>query len=205
VADPALTRIRAARPDDVPALAALLAGAFAGDAVLDWILRPYARRHAAELFFARVLRDALPLGGVRIGGEMQACAIWLPPDAAAPKGNILDNLGTALWMRRVASPWRAARLAALVRLSEEVHPKAPCHYLSLIGTLPEARGRGLASALIGETLARADAEAMPAFLETADDANIAYYNRFGFELTGQAHLPLGGPSLNLMWRAPRSR
>ncbi len=195
--------MRPARADEAPALAALLARAFAEDAVLNWFLRARRRRHAAELFFRQVLADALPLGAVRVSEDMTACAVWLPPDAERPEGNMWSDLRNALWMLRVASPWRLARLEAVIRMSEKIHPEEKCHYLSLIGTLPEARGQGLASALIEHTLSQADGEGMPAFLETGDAAKVDYYRRFGFELTGQAQLPLGGPTLNLMWREPR--
>jgi hypothetical protein len=52
-------------------------------------------------------------------------------------------------------------------------------------------------------LAAADKAGMPAFLETADATNIGYYERFGFNVTGQAQLPRGGPTINLMWRGTR--
>ncbi len=203
--DSALTEARPARADEAPALAALLARAFAEDAVLNWFLCARRRRPAAELFFRQVLADALPLGGVRVGGNMAACAIWLPPDAARPKETFWSGIKNTLWILRVASPWRFSRLEAIIRMSEEIHPEAPCHYLYLIGTIPEARGRGLAAGLIEHTLKQADDEGVGAFLETGDAAKVAYYNRFGFELIGQAQLPFGGPTLNLMWREPRSR
>lgn len=201
--DPALKSLRAARADEIGALAALLARAFAEDPVLDWFLRPWSRRRAAELFFAGVLAETIPHGGVRVDGSLSACAVWLPPDAESDKENVWAPWWRHVWMMRVASPMRLARLKGMTRMSEEFHPTAPCYYLLLIGTLPEARGSGRASALIRETLSKADDEGMPAFLETADSAMVSYYQRFGFELTGQARLPLGGPPLNLMWREAR--
>lgn len=206
--DPALISVRAARAGDIDALAALLTRAFADDPVLDWFLRPWSRHRAAQLFFAEVLADALPHGGVRVDETDSACAIWLPPGAPAAAAGVWAALRHNVWMMRVASPLRLARLKAVIQLSQEIHPREPCYYLSLIGSLPEARGSGRASALINEMLVSADNDAMPAFLETADAANIGYYQRFGFEVTGQAQLPLGGPVINLLWREsrpPRSR
>ena len=198
-----MTALRAARPDESRELAGLLARAFADDIVLDWFLRPWSRRRAAEQFFARILADALPHGGVRVDADFSACAVWLSPHAQPAKGGVLAGLMNVLWMLRIASPLRYSRLEAVIRTSIEIYPKKRCYYLSFIATLPETRGQGLASALIAETLNQADAEAMPAFLETADAAKVGFYRRFGFELTGQAQLPLGGPALNLMWREPR--
>lgn len=51
-------------------------------------------------------------------------------------------------------------------------------------------------------LARCDAGGEAAYLEASSDANIAYYERFGFEVTGRIDL---GPELAVhpMWRDPR--
>ena len=198
-----MTSLRVARRDEARALATLLARAFADDIVLDWFLRPWSRESAAELFFAQMLADALPHGKVRVDDSFCACAVWLPPDAQHPSGGMWAGLADAIWKLRVASPFRLTRLNAVIQTSVEIHPPEPCYYLSFIATLPEARRRGLASALIDETLALADADGVPVFLETADAAKVGFYQRFGFKLTGQAQLPFGGPALNLLWRASR--
>ena len=198
-----MTPLRAARPDEAKELATLLAHAFADDIVLDWFLRPWSRESAAELFFAQMLADALPHGAVWVDDCFSACAVWLPPDAQPASGGLWAGVVNAVWKLRVASPLRLARLNAVIRTSIDIHPKEKCFYLSFIASLPQARGRGLASALIDETLGVADADGMPAFLETADAAKVGFYRRFGFKLTGQAQLPLGGPTLNMMWREPR--
>ena len=198
-----MTSLRAARPDEAKELAALLARAFVDDIVLDWFLRPWLRVRATELFFVQMLADALPHGRVRVDDSFSACAVWLPPDAQPARGGMWAGLANAIWKLRVASPLHLARLNVIIRTSIEIHPPEPCYYLSFIATRPAARGGGLATALVDETLAVADAERMPAFLETADAAKVGFYQRFGFELTGQAQLPLGGPTLNLMWREPR--
>ena len=199
-----MTSLRAARPEEAGELAALLTRAFADDIVLDWFLRPWSRERAAKLFFTQILADALPHGKVRVDDNFSACALWLPPDAQHASSGMWAGLVNAIWKLRVASPLRLARLNAVIRTSIEIHPPEPCYFLSFIASLPQARGRGLASALIDETLAVADTESMPAFLETADATKVGFYRRFGFELTGQAQLPFSGPTLNLMWREGRS-
>jgi len=51
-------------------------------------------------------------------------------------------------------------------------------------------------------LDRCDAEHAPGYLESSNPDNIAYYNRFGFEVTGEIAMP-DGPTLWSMWRRPR--
>jgi hypothetical protein len=52
-------------------------------------------------------------------------------------------------------------------------------------------------------LDRVDAEHAPAYLESSNPVNVPYYQRFGFEITGDITLPNGGPKLIPMWRAAR--
>jgi hypothetical protein len=51
-------------------------------------------------------------------------------------------------------------------------------------------------------LDRCDAEGAPAYLESSNADNIPYYNRYGFDVTGEIVIP-DGPSLWPMWRQPR--
>ena len=50
---------------------------------------------------------------------------------------------------------------------------------------------------------RCDEEGMPAFLESSKEQNLAFYHRFGFEVTGTFDLHPDGPPLWSMWRDPR--
>ena len=62
---------------------------------------------------------------------------------------------------------------------------------------------GFGQALMRSRLDRCDAEHAPAYLESSNPDNVPYYQRFGFEITGEIQVPDGGPSLIPMWRQPR--
>ena len=55
---------------------------------------------------------------------------------------------------------------------------------------------------MGPVLERCDTEGIPAYLESSKESNIAYYRRFGFEVTGEIVIAPGGPTVWPMWREP---
>jgi len=81
------------------------------------------------------------------------------------------------------------------------HPEEPCWYLSLLAVDPPDQRRGVGSALLADWLRDVDAEARPAWLETARHENVALYRRFGFEVEGE--LTLLGVPVWLMARPAR--
>ena len=70
-----------------------------------------------------------------------------------------------------------------------------------MGTRPEVRGKGLASALIAEITETCDRAEMPAYLESSNLENVALYEKHGFRVTGEVTLK-NGPIVPLMWREP---
>ena len=131
--------------------------------------------------------------------DICAAALWDPPGQwrhttveelrAAP--SMLLAFGTAL-----------RRGMQVSDLMKQHHPEEPHWYLAVIGSDPAVRGAGLGHALMSSRLDRCDAEAAPAYLESSNPDNIGYYQRFGFEVTGELTVP-GGPTLYPMWRRPR--
>jgi predicted GNAT family N-acyltransferase len=92
---------------------------------------------------------------------------------------------------------------AVSELMKREHPEEPHWYLAVIGSDPSVRGKGFGNALMRSRLERCDAEYAPAYLESSKPENVPYYERFGFEVTGEFRLPDGGPPLIPMWRTPR--
>ena len=70
-----------------------------------------------------------------------------------------------------------------------------CH-LYMIGVLPEAQGKGLASALMNPMIQRMKERSIPVFLETANPRNVNIYKKKGFKIFET--LPIGDHTLSLM-------
>jgi ribosomal protein S18 acetylase RimI-like enzyme len=99
---------------------------------------------------------------------------------------------------------RAPEVLALFERMERAHPDGPSHYyLSLLGTHPDHRGKGLGMALLADNLVKIDSEGMPAYLESSNPENDPRYERLGFERVGEFERPDGQLTCSTMWREPR--
>ncbi|MBJ7366582.1 MAG: GNAT family N-acetyltransferase, partial [Thermoleophilia bacterium] len=185
--------VRPARRSDVPALARALGRAFYDDPVMTW-LQPDAGRRAAALagFFGAMTRYHFLTGaGADVAvaeSGIGAAALWDPPGGwhHSPREQ-LAMMPAAI--RAFRGHLGAGR--ALTEAMQAVHPEEPHWYLAIIGSDPSVRGSGCGHALMRSRLDRCDAEHAPAYLESSNPDNIPYYNRFGFEVTGEIVMPDG--------------
>ena len=193
--------IRAARPDDVPFLAASQARAFYDDPLQVWALPDESTRlDVLTRLFALMIREAsLPLGESYTDDTRSVAALWAPPgrwlvdaQTAGRLDGMADIVGDRIpWMRRC---WEAI---------SGVHPAEPHFYLSGLGTDPPRQGQGLGSAAMAPVLERCDAQGIPAYLESTKERNVVFYEHHGFAVTGTIVVPADGPKLWTMWREPQ--
>ena len=66
------------------------------------------------------------------------------------------------------------------------------YYLWGLATNPNVQRKGVGSALLKALIDKADVENMPVYLETHDEKNVAYYERFGFRLIHKDTIPKHG-------------
>jgi ribosomal protein S18 acetylase RimI-like enzyme len=206
--------VRTTRKADVRELARVMARAFFDDPPVVWLL-PDERsreRRAAGVFRAILRSHAMQYGGVDVASHDVAShdvasgeaaiaggAIWLPPGRWAP--TVAEQLRSLPGYARALGRelGRASELAAAMASH---HPREEHWYLYAIGVDPARQGQGVASALLRSRLARCDADAMPAYLESTKFGNVPLYEHFGFEVTGTLNPPKGAPPLTAMWRHP---
>ena len=132
---------------------------------------------------------------------MTGAALWAPPGhAKLPTSRVLRYLPQLLGALGTRS---VSALRALDSM-ERTHPHEPPHwYLGVLGTTPRLQRSGIGSSLLAPVLERCDAEGLPAYLESSKESNIAFYARFGFEVTGEVRIATDGPTVWPMWREPR--
>ena len=167
---------------------------------------PQRRARALQAFFTATVRDGIPFAsalGVWRGPVVAAIAVWLPP-------------GDSRWStrRKLAATFDFVRVLAadprafptFIRYGsnvERAQPSEPHWYLEVLSVRPEHQRQGLGSRLVTPILEHADGDGVPCYLETADPANVDFYQRFGFEIVNPAlEVIAGGPTLITMRRAP---
>ena len=130
-----------------------------------------------------------------------AAALWIPPDLP----ELVEPYASHLEPLLVGLLGEGAELVLEVfECLEAAHPRGESHYfLSLLGTHPDHRGRGLGMDLLRTNLDLIDAEHRPAYLESSNPANLDRYRSVGFEPVGEIELPDDGPPVMGMWRAAR--
>jgi ribosomal protein S18 acetylase RimI-like enzyme len=193
-----------ARAEDLGGVADDLAAAFADDPLFDWFLRPDGRRDAARRrFFRSLVRVvALKAGLVERPAHGGAAAVWLPFEAVGPIP-LVDELRLAPTMLFVTGLARVSRMLALQSQIDRIHPMHRPHaYLSFFGVRPEAQGLGVGSRMLRVATGRLDAAAMPAYLETQTERNVALYRRHGFEVTREFRARPDAQRMWTMWREP---
>jgi ribosomal protein S18 acetylase RimI-like enzyme len=186
---------------EAPLIADIITDAFDDDPLMLWIFGRASRARASYAAIARAIHLKVGFGDVA-GGE-EGGALWLPPgarDAAAglPGLAIAARILAAGGLR---SLWRARAASAAVLAHQ---PLEPHYYLYALGVRPAARRRGLGTALMAGPLARCDAEAVPACLESSKEENLPFYEGLGFRVTRAVAIP-EGPTVWLMRRAPRAQ
>jgi GNAT superfamily N-acetyltransferase len=186
---------------DRRALAATLARAFDDDPVWAWLFPDEStREQRSRQVFQVYLRDSLRVGEVFTTADLSGASLWKPPGKWR-----LSNTSIARSLPELLRAF-GRRLPASLEVQRKVetqHPVEPHWYLAVLGTDPAAQGQGIGGALIRQVTDRCDTEGLPAYLESSKLANVPYYERFGFKVTGETRLGDDGPTIWFMWREPQ--
>lgn len=170
--------------------AALLARAFRDNPLNVGVIGPdAARRLRCNLHGMRALlpvaRDQGWVRTARRDGLLAGALVATPPFAyplppPLPHARLRLLLGQGL---RVGRRWRT-----VFEHLDALHPREPHWYLATVGVDPAAQGRGAGRALLAAFLRGADADRLPAYLETDRPGNLPFYERAGFAVVGETHV-----------------
>jgi ribosomal protein S18 acetylase RimI-like enzyme len=193
--------------EELAAIITLSSRAFFDDPFFTYLLPDDAlRRSRLPIFFRTVFTHMGEHGRIVTvrddAGTALGVAAWLTTDGYP--------LSVALQLRQIPASlrtfYRRPRMfvagnryvAALAR----AHRKDPHWYLMVLCADPPHQRSGVGTMLLEHALARVDAEGVGSYLETPRNDNVAYYRRFGYELTETLTPVEDGPAYYTMWRAP---
>lgn len=193
-----MVTIRSATRADAPAIARILREAFSEDPAWSISLpNDETRADRLNAYYLRRVRRHPEWVDVAMDessdGRVVGAVLWEPP--AGPGGLAAARraiTGAARWALGRLPIGRGARHTHLI---EAYRPAEPHWYIRDIGTGPDARGKGVGSALLEHRLGLVDQTATPlAFLESTTPASRRLYERFGFEEVGSVPTQPGNAS-----------
>lgn len=196
------------RNDQIGASAAALARAFYDDPMMVWIQPDDAKRaRSLEWFMSKGVLYGHKYGEVHTtAGDVDGNAVWLPPgDTKVSPMRMMRTGMIAAPLKFGIGPFN--RFLKVMNVMEHLHERdmpQPHWYLMILGVDPPRQGQGIGGGLIAPVLARADAEGLPCYLETAKVRNVAFYQKHGFEVIVEDDIPNGGFHYWTMRRPARS-
>lgn len=191
--EPIKTRI--ATTSDLEGVTATMTAAFEHDPLWSWA---FPAPDDLAVWWRFFIGSALRYPTVWIVGEYAAASVWIPPHGTELTEQEEKRVEPLL--SQLVGPRAPAVMETLERF-DNCHPRhQPHYYLSLLGTHPRFRGKGLGMALLSENLASIDAEGVPTYLESSNPDNDRRYERLGFKRVGEFTTPGGERTVAMMWR-----
>lgn len=188
-------------PEQNDQAAVSLGRAFINDptmkSILPDITDPIVRaRHLADLFrvmLAIQRRNGQPVFGVvddngRVVGAAMSEGVAHPGVLRV----LMTGLGQMPRMVRALGLGGVGRALNMFSVLSENHPKEPHLYLQVLGVDPPFQGKHYGSAMLDRLKLEASVrpEIVGVYLETATEANVAFYSGKGYEVLGELY-PLG--------------
>jgi len=137
-------------------------------------------------------RNGQPVFGIVQNGRVVAAAITEGVGHPSTLGLIATGIGLAPRMVRAIGFAGIVRAMSVFSVLSENHPKEPHLYLQVLGVDPSFQRKHYGIALLDRLKLEASvrSEIAGVYLETATEANVAFYSSRGYEVLGELY-PLG--------------
>lgn len=119
--------------------------------------------------------------------DIEAIAVWIRSDRMrlSPAEALRVGLLTLPFKIGLPTFTRLLRLAKGKQVNRRKILVRPYYLLDILGVDPQLQNKGYGRLLIEAKLEEINRERVDCYLETSDDRNIGYYQRYGFELIHQ--------------------
>jgi len=153
---------------------------------------PKRRTRYLSWYFRNVLNCALRYGDVYTTFELSGVIFTLPPDHT--KISIWEYIQNGFFLTPFMLGFRNYRHSMdcesfVEDTQEKLMKNRPHDYLWGLAVDPSQQVKGIGAALMQPVLAKADDRKMPVYLETHDENNVPYYQKYGFDLIYTARIP----------------
>jgi ribosomal protein S18 acetylase RimI-like enzyme len=129
-------------------------------------------------------------------GASSAVALWLPP-----RVDVDGDALVAMLTETVAPDLHEDAFSVLGQI-DDAHPAFPLWYLAILRVDVAEQGKGLGGELMTHCLRIVDQDHQPAYLDSSNPRNVSFYERHGFEVTGESQAG-ACPPVTSMLRAAR--
>lgn len=172
--------MRRATRADFDTIERILLASFANDPHVRWLLEQSRHPRKLRILIDYVVHQTLRRGEVYLSDCENAVALWDSERTEPLSLHYLHRNISFLFRIGVRSVARALRSESRIHRNFQRHRRF--RHLYMIGVLPSAQGRGLASALMDPVLTRMREESIPVFVETANPRNVEVYAKKGFQV-----------------------
>ena len=172
--------MRPATLADADLIKSILLASFKNDPHLAWLLEQSKNKFKLDVLIDYVVHQTLRRGEIYLTDDNNAVALWdFERNEKMSSHYIRRNLAFLIQIG-IRSVVRILKSEAHVHNNFRKYPRY-CH-LYMIGVLPEAQGKGLASALMNPMIQRMKEKSIPLFLEMANPRNVGIYKKQGFKI-----------------------
>ncbi len=129
-------------------------------------------------------------------GDFSAVALCLPPRVD------LDGDAIVAALTETVAPAKHVDTFSVLSQMDDAHPRFPHWYLAWFGVDEAVQGRGFGGEFMKHCLTIVDEDHLPVYLNSPNPRNISFYERHGFEVTGEARAGACPPVVSML-RAAR--
>ncbi len=179
--------------------------AFHDDPLWKYLLPDDTRRaRAVSLSMSILVRYSLKYGKIYTTSTLDGVACWLPPGETTPSFIRLVRIGVrSAPLQLGLTGFR--RYMAVENYGGKIHKSitpGKHWYLWGLGVKPSRQDLGIGGMLIQPVLALADIDRLPCYLETMNEKNVPFYEKYGFRVVNDGVVPRHGLRVWAMLREP---
>ena len=161
------------------------------------------RKHWLPWYMEKTLNCAIRYGEVLVTSDYSGVMFVLPPGhTRLTDKEFIQNgflfLPFVMGFRNYIKSSECEKFVA--DMQEQLMKGQEHYYLWGLVTDPKAQGKGIGSALLKKLTDKADAQNTSIYLETHEQKNVSYYERFGFNLIHKDTIPNHGLDIWCMLR-----